>query len=121
MATAQPRPEPSPAGQTRATRLQGPAETAAAQPLIASGPACEPKALLALTAPLARLPAELEVSIPVRLFRVRNLLAMEPGAVIETQWSSGEDMPLSAGAVQLAWSEFEVLDTQLAVRVTRLA
>ncbi len=33
----------------------------------------------------------------------------------------GEDVPLSAGDVQLAWSEFEVVDTQLAVRVTRLA
>jgi hypothetical protein len=30
-------------------------------------------------------------------------------------------LPLAAGDVQLAWSEFEVLDTKLAVRVTRLA
>jgi hypothetical protein len=30
-------------------------------------------------------------------------------------------MPLCAGDVQLAWSEFEVVDTELAVRVTRLA
>jgi hypothetical protein len=30
-------------------------------------------------------------------------------------------MPLAAGDVQLAWSEFEVVDSQLAVRVTRLA
>jgi hypothetical protein len=29
-------------------------------------------------------------------------------------------MPLSAGAVQLAWSEFEVIESLLAVRVTRL-
>ena len=28
--------------------------------------------------------------------------------------------PLAAGRVQLAWSEFEVVDTQLAVRLTRL-
>jgi hypothetical protein len=30
-------------------------------------------------------------------------------------------MPLAAGDVQLAWSEFEVVDTLLAVRLTRLA
>jgi hypothetical protein len=30
-------------------------------------------------------------------------------------------MPLTSGKVQLAWSEFEVVDTQLAVRVTRLS
>jgi flagellar motor switch/type III secretory pathway protein FliN len=78
-------------------------------------------ALIKLTAPVALLPVELEVAIPVRDFRVRNLLNLEPGQVIETQWAHGEDMPLAAGDVQLAWSEFEVVDTLLAVRLTRLA
>jgi hypothetical protein len=41
--------------------------------------------------------------------------------LIETQWAHGEDLPLAAGNVQLAWSEFEVVDAQLAVRITRLA
>ena len=69
---------------------------------------------------MARLPVELDVTVPVRGFRVRNLLALEPGQVIETHGAHGEDMPLGAGDVQLAWSEFEVVDTRLAVRVTRL-
>lgn len=70
---------------------------------------------------VARLPVELDVAIPVREFRVRNLLVLQPGAVIESQWVSGEDLPLAAGEVQLAWSEFEVIDAELAVRITRLA
>jgi len=74
-----------------------------------------------LRAPVARLPVELDVSVPVRNFRVRNLLALELSQVIESGWGHGEDVPLAAGEVQLAWSEFEVIDTQLAVRVTRLA
>ena len=78
-------------------------------------------ARIKLTAPVARLPVELDVAVPVRDFRVRNLLALEPGQVIETHWAHGDDMPLAAGNVQLAWSEFEVVDSQLAVRVTRLA
>jgi flagellar motor switch protein FliM len=77
-------------------------------------------AIIKLTEPVAQLPVELEVAVPVRDFRVRNLLSLEPGQVIETQWSHGEDMPLACGDVQLAWSEFEVVDTQLAVRLTRL-
>ena len=76
---------------------------------------------LQLTPALSRLPVELDVAIPVRGFRVRNLLALEPGQIVETLWAHGEDMPLAAGEVQLAWSEFEVVDSQLAVRVTRLA
>ncbi len=70
--------------------------------------------------PVAHLPVELDVSVAVREFRVQNLLALEPGQVIETQWSHGVDVPLSSGEVQLAWSEFEVVDSQLAVRITRL-
>ncbi len=74
-----------------------------------------------LGGPISLLPVELDVAVPVREFRVRNLLALDRGQVIGTQWSHGEDVPLAAGEVQLAWSEFEVVDTQLCVRVTRLA
>jgi flagellar motor switch protein FliM len=76
---------------------------------------------LRLSPPVSRLPVELDVSIPVRSFRVRNLLALQPGQVIETQWGQNQDLPLAAGDVQLAWSEFEVVDTKMGVRVTRLA
>jgi flagellar motor switch protein FliN/FliY len=76
--------------------------------------------LIAPGSPVARLPVELDVAIAVREFRVRNLLALEPGQVLETQWGHGQDVPLAAGEVRLAWSEFEVVDSQLAVRLTRL-
>lgn len=76
---------------------------------------------IALSPAIARLPVELEVAVPVRDFRVRNLLALEHGQVIETQWMNGEDLPLTSGEMQLAWTEFEVIETCLAVRVTRLA
>jgi hypothetical protein len=68
------------------------AEAAAEQALVPSPRPVEAKEPIVLSAPVARLPVELDVAIPVREFRV-----------------------------QLAWSEFEVIDTQLAVRVTRLA
>jgi flagellar motor switch/type III secretory pathway protein FliN len=74
-----------------------------------------------LSPAIARLPVQLDVTIPIRDFRVRTLLALEPGQLVESQWVNGEDVPLVAGNVQLAWSEFEVVDTQLAVRLTRLA
>ncbi len=69
---------------------------------------------------VAHLPVELDVTVPVRQFRVRNLLDLEPGQVIESQWGYSEDVPLGSVEVQLAWSEFEVVDTRLAVRITRL-
>jgi len=97
-----------------------PAHTAGTDAL---APASEPSEHqpAALSPAIARLPVELEVAVPVRGFRVRNLLALEQGQVIETQWMNGEDLPLASGEVQLAWTEFEVVETRLAVRVTRLA
>jgi flagellar motor switch/type III secretory pathway protein FliN len=70
---------------------------------------------------VARLPVEMDVAVPVREFRVRHLLALEPGTVIESRWNHGNDLPLAAGSVTLAWTEFEVIETRLGVRVTRLA
>ncbi len=70
--------------------------------------------------PALRMKVELEVSVPARGFRVRKLLALEAGMVIESRWNHSDDLPLAAGRVQLAWTEFEVVDTQLAARLTRL-
>lgn len=95
-------------------------ETASEQAMVPSLEQNDEDEPIKLSAPVARLPVELDVAIPVREFRVRNLLAIEPGQIVETQWAQGQDLPLASGQTQLAWSEFEVIDTQLAVRVTRL-
>ena len=93
-----------------------------AEEALVPSPQGGPAALAIPANPLAmRLPVELEVAIPLRDFRVRNLLALQAGALVESQWGHGEDVPLGAPHVQLAWSEFDVVDTQLAVRLTRLA
>ena len=97
------------------------AAEATAQGLVAAphAPETEPEGQR-FSAAVRRLPVELDVAVPLRGFRVRNLLALEPGRLIESGWGHGEDVPLAAGDVQLAWCEFEVVDTDLAVRVTRL-
>ncbi len=98
----------------------GAKESANGQALV-TVPAKEPEESHAFPAPVSLLPVELDVAVPVREFRVRNLLALEPGQLIQSQWGNGEDVPLASGEVQLAWSEFEVIESWLAVRVTRLA
>jgi flagellar motor switch protein FliN/FliY len=70
---------------------------------------------------VGRLPVELEIGVPVHDFRVRNLLALEPGVIVGSHWSHGDDLPLRAGDVQLAWTEFEVVVNNLAARITRIA
>jgi flagellar motor switch protein FliM len=119
MATAPPIPAPA-STQPDESGQVAVAEAAPENALLPLPPEAATAPALQLSRAMSRLPVELDVSVAVREFRVRNLLALEPGQVIETEWGHGEDVPLASGDVQLAWSEFEVVDSQLAVRVTRL-
>ena len=107
------------APKTEPARAAEPVETTD-QALVPASPTLDPELLIPPHSLAARLPVEMDVAIPLRGFRVRNLLALDPGTVVESQWGHGEDVPLGARDVQLAWSEFEVADTHLAVRLTRL-
>lgn len=69
---------------------------------------------------LDRLPMQLDVMVKVQSFRVQDLLALERGTVLETVHEHTQDVPVRSGGALLVWAEFEVLDQQLAVRVTRL-
>jgi len=73
-----------------------------------------------LAALAAKLPLQLDLRVPLPSFRVQNLLSLEKGQVIETAWPHTEDLPLWSGGVHLVWTEFEVVDQKLAVRITRL-
>jgi hypothetical protein len=70
---------------------------------------------------LAKLPLKLMVGVPLHGFKVRDLLALRPGVTVTSAWQSSEDVPLTVGGVQLAWSEFEVVEQRMAIRLTRLA
>jgi len=70
---------------------------------------------------LAGLPLQLDVTIPIPSFRVGDLLALEKGAVLGSGWAHTEDVPVWCGGAQLAWTEFEVVEDKLAVRITRIS
>jgi hypothetical protein len=70
---------------------------------------------------IARMPAMLAVSIPLSRFKVKDLLNLACGNTIESVWLETEDVPLKTGALQLGWGEFEVVEQNMALRLTRLA
>lgn len=78
------------------------------------------KKLLSEGSPLAALPMQLDVTIPIPGFSVQNLLTLERGTLLESRWHHADDVPVWCGGVQLVWTEFEVIDQKLAVRVTRV-
>lgn len=60
------------------------------------------------------------VAVPIPAFRVRDVLALKPGCILSSAWRGDRDVPLLAGDVQFAWTEFEVMDESLSARITRL-
>ena len=69
-----------------------------------------------LSAMRMRIRAEVRLS----RFTVRDLLALAEGQVFETLAPDTEDVPVKVGQVQMGWSEFEVAEQRMALRLTRL-
>lgn len=70
---------------------------------------------------IARIPMRLIAAIPLPDFRVKDLVGLKPGQMLRSAWLSTDDVPLKIGSVQLSWSEFEVVEQRMAIRLTRLA
>jgi flagellar motor switch/type III secretory pathway protein FliN len=68
---------------------------------------------------LAQLRVTLRAGVALR-FRVRDLLALKEGQVIESLSPAPDDVPVRVGQAHLGWSEFEVLQQRMALRLTRL-
>jgi len=67
------------------------------------------------------LPCLLTIEIAVPGFTVGDLVQLEQGRIIASRWTVGQDVPLRINGVLIAWSEFEIVQDRLAVRLTELA
>jgi hypothetical protein len=94
MSTTQPLPGEKPGGGS----LSSAAEAGAKQSLVPAPQQPQKNEEGALRSPVTRLPVELDVVIPVRAFKVCDLLALHQGRLIESQWASGEDLRSAAGS-----------------------
>ena len=68
---------------------------------------------------LAQLRVTLRAGVALR-FKVRDLLALKEGQVVESLSPVTDDVPVKVGQAHLGWSEFEVLQQKMALRLTRL-
>ena|SRR5271169_4668706 len=67
------------------------------------------------------LPCLLTIEISVPGFTVGDLVRLVKDRIIATRWTVGQDVPLRINGELIAWSEFEVVQNRLAVRLTELA
>jgi len=67
------------------------------------------------------LPCNLSLELPVVHFTIGDLLTLTTGSVIATSCHQTGDLPLRVNGLLIGWTEFEVIDDRLAVRMTELA
>ncbi len=71
--------------------------------------------------PVLRLPCLLTVDLPLPEVKIADFLRLRVGSVVQTNWQAVRDVPLRVNGTLIGWSEFEVVGSRLAVRVTELA
>jgi flagellar motor switch/type III secretory pathway protein FliN len=71
--------------------------------------------------PALSLPCQLTVDLPLPRFSVSDLLQLRVGSVVPTNWRLARDVPLRVNGTLIGWSEFEVVGSRLAIRLTELA
>lgn len=67
---------------------------------------------------LAHLPIPLTVSIPLPSITLGELMKLEAGKVLVSQWAINREVPLMAGETFLALVDFERAGDQLGVRIS---
>jgi flagellar motor switch/type III secretory pathway protein FliN len=66
-------------------------------------------------------PCLLSLEVPVSRFTVGDLLRLRAGSIVETSSLHTGDIPLRANGLLIGWTEFEVIGSRVAVRITELA
>jgi flagellar motor switch/type III secretory pathway protein FliN len=64
------------------------------------------------------LPCTLTLEVPVVHFTIADLLALKEGSIVETACHHTSDVPLRVNQLLIGWTEFEVVEDRLAVRIT---
>jgi flagellar motor switch/type III secretory pathway protein FliN len=64
------------------------------------------------------LPCTLTLEVPVVCFTIADLLALTEGSIVETACHHTSDVPLRVNQLLIGWTEFEVVEDRLAVRLT---
>lgn len=69
---------------------------------------------------VAGLPCFLSVALRITGFRVRDLLELQVGTVLNTGRNMNDPVPVWVNSVQIGEAEFDVFGTRLAVRISEL-
>jgi flagellar motor switch protein FliN/FliY len=69
-------------------------------------------------APLGDVPVDIEIELDRRIMTTREVLRLEPGSIIGTSRSAGENIDIYIGGVLSASGEIVLIENSLGVRIT---
>ena len=69
-------------------------------------------------APLGDVPVDIEIELDRRIMTAREVLHLEPGSIIGTSRSAGENIDIYIGGVLSASGEIVLIENSLGVRIT---
>jgi flagellar motor switch/type III secretory pathway protein FliN len=67
------------------------------------------------------LPCNISLELPVVRFTIGDLLNLAKGSVVATACHQTSDVPVRVNGLLIGWTEFEVIEDRLAVRITEQA
>ena len=67
---------------------------------------------------IADLPVTVEVELDRRIMQLREILALERGAVIKMSRSAGENIEVLVGGAVLGYGEIVIIEDTVGVRIT---
>jgi flagellar motor switch protein FliN/FliY len=73
---------------------------------------------LEVIAPIHDVPIEVEVELDRRMMRIREILELQPGSIIEMQRSAGENIDIYIGKKLIGSGEIVIIESAMGVRIT---
>jgi flagellar motor switch protein FliN len=70
------------------------------------------------TGPFAEIPLEITVELDRKLMTLREVLNLEPGAVIRMTRSAGENLDVQVGGALVGFGEIVIIEDSMGVRLT---
>jgi flagellar motor switch/type III secretory pathway protein FliN len=67
------------------------------------------------------LPCTVSLDLPLERFTIGDLSKLATGSVLSTACPRNNDVPLYVNGQLVGWTELEVIDDRLAVRITEIA
>jgi flagellar motor switch protein FliN/FliY len=69
-------------------------------------------------APIQDVPIEIAIELDRRLMKIRDILDLQPGSIIEMHRSAGENIDIYVGKRLIGFGEIVIIESTIGVRIT---